>query len=281
MILVTGATGTIGRALVRDLKARELPFRAFVRSEAKAATLDCDCALGDFDAPETLANALRGIDAVFLNGPAGEQMARQQRSVIEAARSAGVARIVKVSSRGADVSSELSMARGHGEAERALASSGLAFCVLRPSTFMQNLLRSAGSIRSAGSLFGAYGSGRIAFIDCEDIAACAAAALLDARHDGHTYTLTGPEALSYHDVAERCAAALGKPVRYVDLPPAQMREQLQANGLPAPFAETMVKLMIQFATGAAAATTSSVTDLLGRPARSLAQFLADNASAFR
>jgi uncharacterized protein YbjT (DUF2867 family) len=282
MILVTGATGTIGRALVRLLQARELPFKALVRSETKGASLHCDYIVGDFDQPESLTLAVRGVDALLLNGPAGDDMVRQQTAVIDAARAAGVKRLVKISSRGADAESSLGIARGHGVMERVLASSDLAWSVLRPSTFMQNLLRSAGTIRSVGKIFGAYGSGRIAFVDCEDIAACSLQ-LLSARDDAHvgkTYTLSGPAAVTYSEVAAACSAALGKPVAYVDLPPDEMLAQLTGHGMPRPFAETMVKLMVQFSTGGAAQTSPSIPELLGRPARSVERFFADHAAAF-
>lgn len=281
MILVTGATGTIGRALVRQLKARGLPFRALVRSEAKGAALQCEYVVGDFDRADTVAQALDGADAVFVNGPAGESLPRQQSAIFEAARRAGVKRIVKVSSRGADADSPVSLARGHGLAERALAESGVAWSVLRPATFMQNLLRSAEGIRKTGKIFGAYGEGRIAFVDCEDIAACGVQTLLDAKHEGQVFTLTGPSALSYAEVAARCAAVLGSPVEYIDLPPEQMLDQLKKTGMPEAFATMMVKLMVSFSKGGGGQTTSSVQDLLGRAPRELDQFFTDNQAAFR
>jgi uncharacterized protein YbjT (DUF2867 family) len=281
MILVTGATGTIGRALIRQLKARELPFKAFVRSESKGAALQCEYAIGDFDQADTVARALEGIDAVFVNGPAGEHLPRQQSALFEAAQRAGVKRIVKISTRGADPSSHVSLARGHGLAEQALAESRVPWTVLRPSTFMQNLLRSAPAIRNTGKIFGAYGAGRIAFIDCEDIAACATQTLLDSKHAGQIFTLTGPSAHSYSEVAASCAAALGKPVEYIDLPPEQMLEQLKAAGTPEVFATMMVKLMVTFSKGGGGETTTSVQDLLGRVPRDLGQFFKDNVAAFR
>lgn len=283
MILVTGATGTIGRKLVRQLQLSSSPFRALVRSEDKGKALGCDYAVGDFDQPSTLAAALEGVDALFLNGPAGEALVRQQTAAIEQARAAGVKRIIKVSSRGADVNASNVIGRVHGQVERVLAESGVSWSVLRPGTFMQNLLRTAGTVRNTSKIFGAYKDGRIAFVDCEDIAACGLALLHDKGHDhnGQTYTLSGPEAVSYYQIADKLAQQLGKPVSYVDLPAEQMVASLKSNGMPAGFAEMMVALMVQFSTGAGANVTPAISQLLGRPARSIDQFLADNIDAFR
>ncbi|WP_437852225.1 SDR family oxidoreductase [Sorangium sp. So ce363] len=281
MILVSGATGTIGRAMVRQLKARGAPFRAMVRSAEKGASLACDVVVGDFDRPETLSLAMAGIDALFLNGPAGEKLVRQQTAAIEAACAAGVKRIVKISSRGADASSDVGIARAHGVAEQVLASSGVEWSVLRPGTFMQNLLRNAGTIRSEGKIFGAYKDGRISFVDCEDIAECGIELLVGAGHAGKIYTLSGPEGVTFGEIAAKLSRVLEKPVTYVDLPPEQMVAGMKASGMPAPFAELMVKLMVAFSTGGGAQTTGAVRDLIGRPARSFDQFLADNVASFR
>lgn len=146
---------------------------------------------------------------------------------------------------------------------------------------MQNLLRSAPAIRDTGKIFGAYGAGRIAFIDCEDIAACSLQTLLDSKHAGQVFTLTGPTAYSYADVAACCAAVLGKPVEYINLAPEQMLEQLKAAGTSEAFATMMVKLMVLFSKGGGGETTTSVQDLLGRAPRTLDEFFTDNLAAFR
>jgi uncharacterized protein YbjT (DUF2867 family) len=281
MILVTGATGTIGRKLTRQLQDSRLAFRALVRSEVKGQTLGCDYVVGDFDQPETLAAALQGIEGVFLNSPAGEALVRQQTAVIEQARAAGVKRIVKVSSRGADVNASNTIGRVHGQVERVLADAGMAWSVLRPGTFMQNLLRNAGTVRSTGKIFGAYKEGRIAFVDCEDIATCALTLLRGDAGSGQIYTLSGPQAVSYYQIADKLTHHLGKPVSYVDLPPEQMSANMMSNGMSASFAQMMVALMVQFSTGAGAHVTTAISDLLGRPARSIDQFFIDNIDAFR
>lgn len=281
MILVTGATGTIGRALTRQLQDSGVPFKAFVRSADKAQALGCPYVVGDFDQPQTLGPALQGVTSVFLNGPAGDALIRQQTAVIEASRAAGVQRIVKLSSRSADANARHPIGRVHGQAERVLQESGLGWSVLRPGTFMQNLLRNAATVRSQGKIFGAYKDGRISFVDCEDIAACAFQFLQSDAHNGRTVTLSGPEAVSFTQIADALTRVLGKPVSYIDLPPEQMVANMKSSGMPAGYAEVMVQLMLQFSTGAGAAVSSGVTDILGRQARSIEQFFAANLDSFR
>ncbi|MDD9942074.1 MAG: SDR family oxidoreductase [Myxococcales bacterium] len=278
-ILVTAATGTIGRKLIRQLQASGIPFRALVRSHDKGAALGCEYAVGDFDQPATLEPALEGIDALFLNGPGGEPLLRQQIPAIERARAAGVKRIVKLSARGADAKSGFS--RFHGQVERVLVDSGVAWSVLRPGSFMQNLLRNAAVVRKEGRFYGAYKDGRVALVDAEDIAACGLLLLRNDDHEGQVFTLSGPEALSFSEIASKLGKTLGKHVTYEDLAPEQMVAKLKSQGTPSGFAQAMVGLMVGYSTGAGAEVTSAISDLLGRPARNYDQFFADNVSAFR
>src|SRR5947208_3054141 len=159
MILVTGGTGSIGRPLVRRLLDKGVAFKALVRDEAKGRALDCDITVGDFDDPGSIAAALEGVDRLFLNGagaqPAdGEQpMIRQQKAAIDAARKAGVERIVKVSVWHAHEGGRLAEG-AHWEIEQYLKRSGIGWSLLQPSGFMQNFLTGAGSFTAGGNLVG-------------------------------------------------------------------------------------------------------------------------------
>lgn len=150
MILVTGATGSIGRHLVRLLLDQRVPVKALVRDEAKGRVLGCDVVVGDFDDPGSLAAAMEGVDRLFLNAGGaqpvdGEQpMIRQQRAVIDAARSAGVSRVVKISVWGAHRGGRLAEG-AHWEIEEYLKASGLVRSILQPSGFMQNFVTGAGA----------------------------------------------------------------------------------------------------------------------------------------
>lgn len=286
MILVTGATGSIGKHLVRCLRDAGVPFRALVRDEAKGDALGCDFAVGDFGDPGSIASALEGVDRLFLNAGgaqpvAGEQpMIRQQCAAIDVAGSAGVAQIVKVSVWGARRGGKLAEG-AHWQIEQHLKASGMGWSILQPSGFMQNFMTGAGTFTGDGNLIGAYRDGRISYIDCRDIAACAAVLLTGTCGEGESFVLTGPEALTQAEIARKLSSALGRIVKYVDLPAAEFAARLKAQGLPAQFADDVAALYEEVATGVLAATTTGVRDLTGRDPRTFDEFLASNHAALR
>ncbi|MFD7644766.1 NAD(P)H-binding protein [Kitasatospora sp. NPDC059795] len=285
MILVTGATGSIGRHLVRRLADRGVEFRALVRDAAKGRALGCDHVVGDFDDPGSLTAAFDGVDRLFLNGPGaqavdGEQpMVRQIGAAIDAAVAAGVERVVKISVWHAAPGGRLSEG-AHGELDRRLAATDLHWTVLQPSGFLQNLLGPA-AFTSDGRLISRYGDGPISHIDCHDIAACADVLLTGPARPGETFVLTGPEALTDAQLADRVAAALGRPVGRVALTPGDLATALAGQGAPIGFAEDLAELLRGAAAGSLAEVTTAVPDLLGRPARTVDEFLADNLTELR
>jgi uncharacterized protein YbjT (DUF2867 family) len=287
MILVTGATGSIGTHLVRLLLERGVPFRALVRDESKGRALGCDVVVGDFDDPGSLGAAMRGVDRLFLNAGGaqpvdGEQpMIRQQRAAVDAARAAGVSRVVKISVWGAHQGGRLAEG-AHWEIEEHLKASGLSWSILRPSGFMQNFITGAGAFTADGKLVGAYGDAGVSYIDCHDIAACAAALLTgSAGRHGETYVLTGPRPLSHAEIARELSDALGRTVGNVELSPDELAATLRAQGLPARFADDVAELSRHVRNGSLEATTTAVRELTGREPRTFARFLAVNAQALR
>jgi uncharacterized protein YbjT (DUF2867 family) len=174
----------------------------------------------------------------------------------------------------------VAFARWHGEIDRHLAESGLPHTLLLPSGFMQNFLASAQYVADQGVLYGMFGEGRVAFIDARDIAAVAAELLTKPGHQGASYTLTGPEALSAADVAERLSAATGHQVRYVDLPPDVFGQGLAGAGMPGWLVDGVVESNTILAAGHDATVTNEVARLTGRPPRTFAQFAADHRVAF-
>ncbi|GAA3157253.1 NAD(P)H-binding protein [Nonomuraea roseoviolacea] len=286
MILVTGATGSIGRHLVRLLRDQATPFRALVRDEARASGLGCDVVVGDFDDPASLIPAMEGIDRLFLNAGgaqpvAGEQpMIRRQKAAIDAARAAGVSQVVKVSVWHARRGGRLAEG-AHWEVEEYLKGSGLGWTMLQPSGFMQNFITGAGAFSADGRLVDPYAGAPVSYIDCHDIAACAAALLTGSRAPGETHVLTGPRGLTHAQIAEELSAVLGRTVGCVALPPEELAAVLRARGLPASFADDVAELSRQVASGYLAATTTAVQELTGRPPRTFAQFAAANAEALR
>ncbi|GAA3208711.1 NmrA family NAD(P)-binding protein [Actinocorallia longicatena] len=284
MILVTGATGSIGGFLVRDLRRAGVPFRAMVRDEAKGRALGCAFVVGDFDDPGSVARAMEGADRLFLNAggavpvPGEQPMVRQQKTAVDAAVKAGVSKVVKVSVWNARPGGRLAEG-AHWEIEEYLKAAGPAWAILQPSGFMQNFVTGAGAFTAGGGLVNAYGDARVSYIDCRDIAACGAALLTG---DGvGTHVLTGPQGLTGAEIARALSSALGEPVGLVDLTPAELAAALREQGLPESFADDLRVLSEQVAAGSLAATTPAVEDLTGRAARSFEHFLADETEALR
>ncbi|QWF76676.1 SDR family oxidoreductase [Amycolatopsis sp. CA-230715] len=287
MILVTGATGAIGKHLVRELDQAGTPFAAFVRDEAKGQALGCEFIVGDFGDPASVAAAMRGVDVLLLNGNGalpveGEQpMIAQQKAVIDAARDAGVSHIVKISAQGAREGGKLSTG-AHWEIERHLKSSGVGWSILRPNSFMQNFITGAATLIESGTVQGPFPHSRVPYVDCYDIAACAAALLTAAGPTSRTFALTGPESLTQREIADRFGIALGTPVTSVELSPEDMVAGLRSQGLPEWFARDAVALWADVAADRTLATTTgTVEELTGRAPRTFDEFLTANLAAFR
>lgn len=276
MILVTGATGTVGSEVVRQLVATGERPRALVRDPATARQRlgdQVEHVVGDLDRPETIAAALAGVDRVFLLTTQSSRQPEWERAVIGAAARTGVGQLVKLSVFRANEQSPLQVARQHGQAERVLAQSGLAATILRPVFFMQNLL----AMVHDGAIATAAGDGRVAMVDARDIAAVAVATLTGGGHAGKTYTLTGPEALSFYQVASVLSRQTGRPLRHVRVPPDKVRVALQGRGVAAWFADDMAKLHSMLAVGYEEVVTDDIHRVTGRPPRTLAQFAGDHA----
>jgi uncharacterized protein YbjT (DUF2867 family) len=283
MILITGATGHVGSELVRLLAEAGTPARALIHSLDKAAPIErlgLETAVGDYEQPDTLDAAMKGCDQLFLLSPPTPRQPQQEQHVIDAAKRAGVAHVVKQSVPWADPDAAVVFSRWHGQIEQHLAESGLAYTLLRPSNFMQNFLMSAQPVAEQGMLYGMTGEGRVGYIDTRDVAAVAAELLTSPGHQGTSYTLTGPEALTSSEVAEQLSAATGRQVRYVDIGPDAFRQALAGAGLPGWLVDGLVETHMLFAAGHAATVTDEVAKVTGRPPRTFAQFAADHRVAF-
>jgi uncharacterized protein YbjT (DUF2867 family) len=279
MILVTTA-GKVGGEAARLLAARGEPVRALVRDPAKAPALEragIDVAVGDLDVPETIDEALQGVSSVVLVSPA---VPAQEIAVIDAAVRAGASHVVKVTSK-ASANSPIARRRGQAAIESALAESGLGWTLLRNNAYMQNLLMMAPAIAKTDSFSTPSGDGRIGHIDARDVAAVAAEiAVAPGPHAGKTYWPTGPEALSYTDVADVLAKILGRKITFRPITFEQHKEAMINNGVPKPVADDNARALTLFADGDADYVTTHVPDLLGRSARSFEHFASDYATAF-
>jgi uncharacterized protein YbjT (DUF2867 family) len=289
MIVVSGATGTVGREVARILGAAGAPLRALVRDAARAGALlgsDVDLAVAEYADAAGLRAAMRGGQRLLLVAPLGPRLAEQEDALVDAALRAGVRHVVKLSTLGVverPVAGERTEPRQyplHRASERRLERAGLDWTHLRPGPFMQNLLGQAAAIAAEGLLRASWGRGRIAPIDARDVAAVAVRALVDPGHEGRAHALGGPEALSGAEVAERLSSARGAPVRYVDLPPAAMARALRARGASDWMVGALLEVMARVRDGPPPEGSDAVARLTGRPARSLEQFVRDHAGAF-
>jgi uncharacterized protein YbjT (DUF2867 family) len=274
MILVTGATGTIGSEVVGQLSALDERPRAFVRDRDKARRLlgeQVEQVVGDLDRPETIETALAGVDRLFLLTTQSDRQPHWERTVIAAAAGAGVAHVVKLSVFRADEQSPLRFARQHRQAERALEQSGLAWTMVRPVFLMQNL---RAMVRDS-AIYTAAGDGRVAMIDARDIAAVAVAALTTHGHEGKIYTLTGPEPLTFDDVAGELSQESGKQIRHVRVSVDDVRTAVESAGVAAWFADDMARLHAMLAAGYEDLVTDDVRAVTGSAPRTLAQFVRD------
>lgn len=281
---MTGATGNVGSQVVRELEARGEAIRAFVRDESRARSLlggEVELAIGDFDDPASLPDALRGIEAVFLSSADGPRKVEQETALIEAARRAGVRRIVKCSTVLARAGSALPPFDWHGRIEERLLASGVESVILRSCFFTTNLLAAAEAVRATGTLVAPAGNGRVAMVDPRDTAAVAAVALTQSGHDGRTYELTGPEAVTYAEVAAALSRATGFTIAYADVPDAVAAQEIAAAGLPDWLAAHLAALFPLIREDALAATTRTVRELTGREPRSVADFAHDHAHVFK
>jgi uncharacterized protein YbjT (DUF2867 family) len=282
MILITGAAGTIGRELVRILAASGERVRATTRDPAKAALFPpgVEVVLADFADPASLVVAAEGAKAVFMLSAPGPWVARHDEAMLAAARSAGVPKAVKLSAIGTGDTTDVKVGDWHLPGEQAVRSSGLAWTVLRPSSFASNALRWADAIRVGTPIPNPMGTGAQGVIDPTDVAEVAARALTSPDHDGHVYTLTGPELLSVPDLAGRLGQALGCTVETADIPLEDYRDQLSAAGLDSAFIETAVNGARLVAEGRNATLTGDVERVLGRPARTFTTWAHDHRAAF-
>ncbi len=283
MILVTGATGTVGVELVKALTSRGERVRVMVRDSEKAASMlghAVEIVQGDFGNPQTFDAALRDVDKVFLLSPPSPQTGEQHGKFVESAKQAGVQHIVRLSVLPADPDSPIAIGRWHGEADQHVIDSGIAYTLLRPAYFMQNQLMSAGTIASQGAIYGMLGDGKVGHIDTRDVAEVAAAVLTGEGHEGKVYPLTGPESLSMTEVAARLSAALGKEVKYVNVAPDQVRAAIIGMGAPEFMADGLVELYMMISQGMVDMVAGTFKEITGHDPRGFGQFAHDFASAF-
>jgi uncharacterized protein YbjT (DUF2867 family) len=280
-VLVTGATGNTGRAIVDVLSRRGVPVRAMVRGEADRARLPADvpAVVADFDDPASIAVALKGAGRAYLVTPSSERAEEQQVRFADLAAEAGIQHLVVLSQLGADEDSPVRFLRYHAVVERHVRDLGIAFTFLRPNLFFQGLLALAGSISAEGRFYAPIGDSLVSAVDVRDIAAVAAIALTEAGHEGVTYPLTGPAAITHEQIAGALTAALGREITFVDVPPQAFADGLR-DILPPWQVQGLLEDYAHYRRGEAALISLSVAEVTGRAPIDIQQFARDYADAF-
>lgn len=283
MILISGATGGIGGEICRLLAQSKTPFRAMCRKPAQVEDFrqrGVETVLGDFDRPETLPAAMDGCQTMFLITPPTPEQFTQETAAIDAAKRAGVGRIVKVSASDGNVRSPVPWAQAHARIDHHLRAAGIDWTLLKPTAFMQNFLWFKDPI-AKGYLPQVAGSGSVSWVDTRDVARVAAAVLTEQGHVGATYFLTGPETLDMEEATKRLSEVLGHKVRYLNLPTLAFRALLRLTGNSPWMAKGLV---VQFADVVAGHhdidPTFEIERLTGAPARGFTDFVRDHRAQF-
>ena len=271
--LVTGATGNVGSLVTRRLIDRGDHPCVFVRDPTKARELFGDhveIRVGDLD---DISGALAGITEVFLLN-SGPDLEIRDRTAAFAAKAAGVRHVVKLST--LDVSTGVGTGSWHARGEHAVRESGVSFTFIRSSAFMSNALSWAHTIKSEGVLRTSTGNGKVAFIDPADIADVVVKALTTRAHDGEALVITGPQALTYGEMASRIGAAIGKTIRF-----EQISDEAARPSFDGAYADALVDIWRAIREGRLATVTDGIQQVLGRGPVTFGQWAEDNAEAFK
>lgn len=283
-LLITGATGTIGQHLVKVLKEEGVLFTALVRCSERARQLEQEgirSVAGDLDDKASLKKAMQAMDKLFLLSAASLNQVQQQRNAIEAAAAAGVQHIVKVSAMGASLSAPTQLGRMHALIEAEIREAGFYWTFLHPHSFMQNFFFSSQSIRQAGTFYSQHGKGKYSPVDARDIARAAASILTTEGHEGKTYEITGPEAVSMKDVARTLELLLDREIRFIPISHEESRKYRKSQGLPDWLARDLAELDSLFVNGKAGNRVSPhFKELTGERGTPLRQFIQDHYKMF-
>src|SRR5215210_8413417 len=278
-ILITGATSNVGSAVLDNLGTIGGNLRALTHNESKAQSIKdrgVEAVVGDFLEPETLIPALQGVSTVLLITPIHPEQVTQASNVIRAAKESGNdPRIVRLSVHQASHEAPSRNSRQHAEIEDELRLSGLAYTLLRPTTFMQNTLATARTVASEGRIYQPFKDGKLGMIDARDIGEVAAKVLTEEGHEGKVYTLTGPAAISFYGVAQTLSEVLGKEVSYVDIPLDKAKQAMLGMGLSEWRADVLIEYAKAHGEGYSDWTTDDLEQITGHPAASYKGFATD------
>ncbi|WP_316826929.1 SDR family oxidoreductase [Pedobacter miscanthi] len=283
-ILVTGATGSVGSALAVQLAQSNIPFRALIRTLDKAGNLKqlngIELVIGDFNDNQSITNALKGIEQVFLLSNSSEEAESLQCNFVEAAAKSNVKHIIKLSQFAADVNSPVRFLRYHAAVEQKIKEKGLQYTFLRPNLFMQGLLGFAVPIKYQQQFFATAGDAKISLVDIRDIAAVALEALIAKDKENKIYNITGPEAISHEEIAKLLSVVLGKEIKYINVSDEEMQKALLQVGFPNWQAAGLIEDYAHYARGEAAMVSHVVKEVTGKAPRRFVDFVKEYKSAF-
>jgi len=283
MILVTGSTGNVGTEVVKQLAAGGHKVRALVR-DTKDATgkfpTTVDVVVGDLDNIESLVNAMKGVEKVYLLAPFTPGLVKQEANAVEAIKRANVRRVVKHSALGAQWEG-ITLARWHRATEKAIESAGVSWTHIRPSGFFSNALGWAGMIKNGGTVYYPTGEGKLGAVDTRDIASVAAKVLTEPGHEGKAYDVTGPAALSTRQQVDLIGKAIGKQLKFVDVPNAAARDSMLGQGMPTPIVDALIEFCDAIKANKCDAVNDTVQRLTGKTPRTFEAWTKENAAAFK
>ncbi|WP_174613810.1 SDR family oxidoreductase [Virgibacillus ihumii] len=284
MILVTGATGKIGRLVVQHLLNKGVPVRVFVRNERAFDDVEnpsLELAIGTFEDTKSIEKAVEGVDRIFLVARDNPEQVSQHDNVIKVAEQCGVNHIVKLSAFGASRNSPIALMRWHAETEKQLRNSKLNWTFLRPHLYMQNLLRFGTQVATGSTFSAPMGSHNFALVDIRDIAEVAAKVLVDSDHVSKVYTLTGPSAITFKEIAEHLSDIFNQSINYNQLSPEEFYQMLLSNETPSWRAYDLAYIAEAYPGDRKSLITNDTNILLNRPARSIRTFLSDYQTTFQ
>lgn len=282
-ILVIGATGNIGKELTKLLVEKGQKVRVTIRPTSHTKDLKAlgvEMVHADLNDSSSLKDAMNGIEKVLFATPFVPNMVELSRNIIQAAKDAGVKHLVKISGAGAELEA-ITMAKWHRTIEKEIEQSGIAYTFLRPNSFMQNIVNfSAHTIREHGAFYAPIGEGKIAMVDARDVAKVALHVLSENGHENKAYYLSGPTAISYHEIADILSSETGRSVKYIDVPAEGARQSMLEAGIPPETVDALLELYHINKLGYAAEVSNTVEEITGHKATSFEAFAKDYKEVF-
>ena len=283
MILITGASGNVGKTVLQAVAKSGAQHRAMYRSAAEAAKASAgtETVVADFAKPETLGAALKNVDSVYLVCSPIPELVQLESNMIDACAGAGVKHVVQNSALGAG-DYDQSFPSWHRKVEEKLKGTRLSWTILRPNSFHQNVVAFfAPTIRTQGVFYNSMRDAKNSFLDVRDIAAVAAKSLAAGEHAGKIYELNGPEAINYAELAKKISKVAGREVKYVDLPMDAQKKAMLDQGMPEWLTTALLDLQQYYVNGKGGETDGLLQKLLGRAPITMDEFLKENAAEFR